>query len=329
MAVISISILESEEQIVSGIPKIITLTTNIPSSIFYTLDGSTPDLFSTIYTGPISMPTNLLSVTLKIFATNGVDSSPIISEEYFTNVLNNARLPRHSTDAQPNDSLDNLYPYGTNPIQPQNKFLNPGEAGINVNDPSLPSTPTGFDINQSPTGFTNQPFNFKNYDIIYPKGNSINEPLKVGQLPSKITVQKEKEIPETSDYNSKFFDPRAFVIYHDVSKEDQDKPPLINRQHFSTDITNPKVRTGNNYFIAGIDTPPPTGSFVRSHYNPRDNTMTYYYFDQLSNKWIISKTPYQPKDPDAGALYQVKFSRNHKGAGMVFQWVPFQRRVLF
>lgn len=329
MAVISISITESPTQIVAGIPKTITLAASIASSIFYTLDGSDPNLFSEIYTGPISMPTEFLSVTLKVFASNGVDNSPIISETYFTNEVNgNARLARHGTDARANARIKDLYPYGTNPIEPTTQFTNPGDVGINVNDPSLPSAPTGYDGTGQPTGYTNKPYNFQNYDIIYPEGNSINEPLVVGQLPSKITTRPRPDIPESTDYSSKYFDPKAFVIYQDASTEDPSKPPLINRMHFTGEL-HEKVRTGNNFFVSGLDAPPTTGSFVRSSYNARENTMTYYYYDQIANKWIISKQPYQPKDPDAGALYQVKFARGGQTAGVVFSWIPFARRVLF
>lgn len=328
MAVISISVLESSTQIVAGIPKTITLSTNIPATIFYTLDGTTPDLFSTIYVGPITMPTEFLSVTLKIFASNGMDSSPIVTETYFTNELNNIRLARHSTDAPADSRLRDLYPYGTNPNQPNSHFLNPGDAGINVNDPALPRTPTGFGPDgYTPVGHTNLPYNFQNYDIKYPTGNSINLPLKVGQLPSKITTKPRPADPETTDFNSKFFNPRAFVMYQDASKDDPTKPPYINRAHFSLE-NHERVKTGNNFFVSGLDAPPTTGAFVRSHFNARDNTMTYYYYDQIANKWIISKQPYHQKDPDQGALYQVKFSRNG-GAGLVFQWIPFARRVLF
>ncbi len=328
MAVISITVSESSEQIVAGIPKSITVSASVSSSIFYTLDGSTPDLFSTIYTGAISMPTEFLSVTFKAFASNGTDTSPIITETYFTNMLNNARLARHSTDAAAQSVVPNSYPFGTTQIPPRVHFSNAGNSGVNVNDPALPSTPTGFDAEGNPTGETNLPYNFQNYDIIYPKGTAINEPLAVGQLPSRVTVTPRAEIPATTDYNSKFFDPRAFVMYHDVSQEDPTKPPHINRAHFSLE-NHSRVKTGNNFFVSGLDAPPTTGSFVRSHFNPRDNTMTYYYYDQIANKWIISKVPYQVRDPDAGALYQIKFSRKGAGAGIVFKWIPFSRRVLF
>ena len=53
MAVITITINESSDQILAGIPKYITLTTNIPATIFYTLDGTTPTTLSDMAVGQI------------------------------------------------------------------------------------------------------------------------------------------------------------------------------------------------------------------------------------------------------------------------------------
>src|SRR5271170_7586396 len=98
MAVICVTICQSKDQVVSGIPKTVAITTNMPSTIFYTLDDSTPTLFSTMYTGPIFLPYNKFLVTLKVLATNGVSSSPIVEERYQTNIVDsNARLPHAAT----------------------------------------------------------------------------------------------------------------------------------------------------------------------------------------------------------------------------------------
>jgi hypothetical protein len=74
----------------------------------------------------------------------------------------------------------------------------------------------------------------------------------------------------------------------------------------------------------------PHGSFLRAHFNARENTYTFYYRDSLTNRWIISKEPYVAKDPMAGALYNVVFPRrdNNNGIGKIFKWIPFSRRVL-
>lgn len=328
MVAISILITESSEQIVSGIPRSVSISTNISSTIFYTLDGTDPTLFSSIYTSALMLPTDQLVLILKVFATNGSDTSPIISETYETNILNNARLPHSATDAAADSTLKDLYPFGTNPIQPQSSFLNPGEAGININDPDLPTISSGFDGAGNPTGKTNLPYSFDNYNIVYPRSNAQGEtPIGVGNLPSKITVNHISDPPEESKSYDKLFDPRALVIFQDASKEDPSLPPHINRASFSLENSE-KARTGNNFFTSGLDSQPNTGTFLRSHYNPRDNTITYYYLDNISNKWIISKTPYQPKSPDAGNLYGMVLSKN-KGAGMVFGWYPFNRRYLY
>jgi hypothetical protein len=74
--------------------------------------------------------------------------------------------------------------------------------------------------------------------------------------------------------------------------------------------------------------PANSGSFVRSEYNPRDNTMTYYYFDSWSNRWIISKNPYTPTGGYDGNLSAIPLSKT-KGSRFVFEWRVFPRRVLF
>ena len=84
MSIISITITASPTQTIPGIPDTIALSTNEPSTIFFTLDGSVPNLSSPIYIVPIVMPQTLLTVVLSVFATNGVDNSAIITQTYST-----------------------------------------------------------------------------------------------------------------------------------------------------------------------------------------------------------------------------------------------------
>lgn len=329
MVVISISIIESVEQIISGIPKFVTIITNIPASIFYTLNGSIPTMFSTNYVGPIFLPTNQISVVLNIFATNGTDSSPIITEMYITDMVDNARLPHSATDVAAGTNIPNLFPFGTNPNQPMGNFLNPGDAGYNVFDQNLPSAPTGFDGFGNPDGYTNLPYNLENYSIIYSTTDAEGQTgLGIGNLPTSVVVEPAIAPPETTEQYSNVFDPRAFVIFQDLSKENPNDPPNINRQFFSLENSE-RIRDGNNFFNSGLDAPPVTGTFLKSYYNPRDNTITYYYIDTLANRWIISKTPYHPTGNYDGNLSGVLSAKGGPGAKYVYQWIPFQRRVLF
>lgn len=328
MAVISVIITESEEQVVAGIPRNVSISTNVSSSIFYTLDGSEPTLFSNMYVGVIRMPTNLLSVTLKVFATNGVDSSPVISDTYQTNMLNNARLPHSATDTQPGQVFPALYPFGTPPLQPNGVYLNPGDAGITVDNPTLPQIPSGYDADGYPTGFTNQPYNLENYSIRYSKNDSLGQMgPNIGNLPAQVIIQNAPPEPEETEQFSNIFDPRAYVIFQDFSLQNPDDPQHINRMFFT--LQNPeKARDGNAFYTAGLDSPPTNGTFLKSYYNPRDNTMTYYYIDTWTNKWIISKDPYYPTGNYDGNLSGVRDDRE-PGSKYVFQWLPFTRRVLF
>jgi len=329
MAVISVSVTASEEQIVSGIPRTVAISTNVPASIFYTLDGSTPTLFSSIYTDPIIMPADKLSVTLKILATDGVDTSSIVAETYVTNLAEatNARLPHSSTSAEAGTNLADLYPFGTNQIQPNATFQNPADAGITVNNPELASTPTAFDADGYPAAFTNDPFDTTNYSIKYSTTDSLGQTGPgVGNLPASVKIKPTVPAPEESNQNSNTFDPRAFVIFQDASTENPNDPPHINRMHFSLE-NNERARDGNHFYTAGLDAPPVSGTFLRSHYNPRTNEITYYYLDTWTNRWIISTAPYTSTNPTAN-LSNMALS-NKPGAGFVFEWIPFRRRVLF
>jgi len=331
MVVISITITSSEEQVVSGIPRTITISTNVSASIFYTLDGSTPTLFSSIYVSPIFLPTNKLSITLKVIATNGVDTSPIVTETFITNMVDgtNARLAHSSTDAEAGDNLPGLYPFGTNPSQPNAGFENPADAGITVDNPALPSTSTGFDGAGTPNAFTNASFDTTNYSIKYSTTDWQNKSGHgIGTLPAQVTLEVGSAPPETTDQNSNTFDPRAFVIFQDVASEDPNSPPNINRMHFSLEDPE-KTRDGNNFYTSGLDAPPASGSFLRSHYNPRTNSITYYYLDTWTNKWIISTAPYTPNGSWDGNLAGTKAMKGGEGSKYVFEWQNFPRRVLF
>ena len=287
MAVISITITNSNEEVLAGIPRTVTITTNVPSLIFYTLDGSHPTLFSTQYVDSIYLPTDQLTIILNVFATNGTISSPIITETYQTNMVDgNVRFSRNDTNAPPGYNLQQLYPYGDNGLQPQNKFGNPANVGVTVDNPALPEIPSGFDGQGNPNAFTNNPYDIVNYNIVYSTRNAEGESGPgIGTLPGQvITDPPQPSIgPEVTDQFSDTFDPRAFVIYQDTTKENPNDPPAINRMHFTLE-NNERARDGNAYFNTGLDAPPTSGSFVRSNYNARTNMMTYYYFDSWTNK---------------------------------------------
>jgi hypothetical protein len=326
MAVISISIVESAIQIVSGIPKTVALSANVPSTILYTLDGTIPNLFSTIYTGPIFLPIDSPVVNLQALATNGTDSSAILSEIYTTDITDGGlRLPHSSGNVPVGVNIPDLYPFGTNTNYPNGNYNNPADSGITVNDPTLPTISNGFDADGYPTNFTNLPYNSQNYEVTYTttdaEGRTGNG---IGTLPAATTFKPETPVPNQSQQFSNMFDPRALVIFQDFTKEDPNDPPTINRQFFSTEDPE-KSRDGSLLFDADGSGIPPSGTFIRSEYNPRTGMLTSYFRDSWSNKWVISTSPYTP---GPNAVTNLSTSSSAWG-GKVFEWVAFQRRSLF
>jgi hypothetical protein len=338
MSVISVSIVESLEQIISGIPVSVSLFTNISATIFYTLDGSVPTLFSAIYTSPISIPTNSPTIILSIFATNGVDSSPVVIETYQTNLLGqDARFPHSGTNAHTNSTQSTIdpAPFGSPPIQPNQQYLGPAEAGLTVYDPAKPAgPPTGYDSDGNPTGFTNnqeKALPTKRFPIIFSdSGEQGQEGYGIGTLPLS-TVIPPTAPPEQTNINSMTFDPRAFVIIQDLTQPvDPGLPPHINRMNFTLEKVE-ITREGNQYFNVGPDAPPVSGNFVRREFDATKNVMTYYYIDTTQNRWIISKVPYTPAADQYNYAGSIKsgWGANRPGSQFVYQWIPFKGNYLY
>ena len=323
MAVISLTLTESTAQIISGIPNTITLSASLPSTIFYTLDGSIPTTSSSVYLSPIKMPTNMAGVTLKIYATNGQDSSAIISKVYHSNIAG-ARVP-HASVANLDNSKGNQFPFGSSSPGSSFNYTSTALSGLTVDAPQLTQLPSGnFDGAGNVASFTN--VTTDNYQQIYSTTDSEGQIKRgVGNLPGTVTLTKAVADPEESSRSSRVFNPRAMVIFQDQSKDNPNDPPMINREFFA--LENPeKTKDGVLLFNHGLDAPTVTGSFLRSHVNPKDQTITYYFWDSSVNRWVISIQPYQLRDPNITNMSSMVFGR---GNTRVFSWRPFARRVLF
>ena len=329
MAVISIQITRSKDEIIAGIPKYVSIAANISSIIFYTLDGSTPTILSQQYVEPIKLPSSS-NVILKTFATNGVDSSTILEEIYQTSIVD-SRKPRSDTTQSIQTQLPaDPFPFGSNVGSLDVSYLPPGSTGgVIVNDPLKPSVSNGFDGFGNEAGFTNNVYDTNNYKITYSQSDRQNKPmLGVGNLPSKVTISdKPKNIPQETYYSQKLFNPKALVVYHDADKESLSDPSLIMSSSFTLPSVSSSTKApGQNFYVSALDSAAPTASLVRQFYNPKDHTYTYYYFDSKSLRWIISKTSYTPS-PESGYLHATVFSRNPADK-FVFKWYPNMRRYL-
>lgn len=328
MAVISISITESTQQIISGVPKNVSVTVSIPSTIFYTLDGTDPDLNSSVYIGPINLPTNNSSVTLKIYATNGIDSSAIISRVYAPSTLGSRKPHNTVIGLTPGIGTPDLFPYGDN--APINPIRYGKSGGITVDAPDVPNIPDGYDGTATGTRSNGTDKPLTAYEFVYSTANSRGETGNgIGTLPATAIIRiPENRIPqESSKTSDKFFNPKAMVIYQDSRNAPYDDVPQLNRSHFSLQNLE-RSRNGTLLMNTAFDSSSVTGSFLRQHFNPKDNTITYYYRDSDSGRWIISVEPFAPKNDNIGALYRITFSARENASPYVFKWIPFMSRRL-
>lgn len=329
MAVITITIVESPLEKLAGIPVSISVSTNIPSTVFYTLDGSDPTIASSVVTGPIVMP-GMGNVVLKLYATDGTSQSAIITQEYGTSFVGN-RQPHDTVTGIDTVCHKATFPFGPPMQSPGFNGIYGNTGGLIVDNPLKAQLPDGYDgtATKTPADYTNEIYPSA-YDVIFSETDAIgNRGKGIGTLPANVTqiIKYENDAPESSDANSALFNPKALVIFQDSRQAPYDDDvPQTNRPYFSLENYD-RVRDGSMYYTqGGIDS---AGSFLRSHYNPRDNTMNYYYYDNKACRWIMSKETYQPKSPNIGNYASMVFSSRGQGtAGFVFKWLPFRYRTL-
>jgi hypothetical protein len=330
MVVITVTITESSEQIVSGIPKTVSMATSIPASIFYTFDGTTPDASSSLYAGgDLEIPTHEPTATFKVFATNGVDSSSIITRTYYPDETDSIRRPFDSVTnaADVASDTNNNFPYSD---YGPNVPVEYGSVGLEtVDSPDVAGESAGYDGTATGTSSAETDQTYPdNYEVIYSDSDSVGERGHgIGTLPSQVTVRNEGNENSQTNMNESLFNPKAMVIYQDNTQEPYDNDILqTNRPFFS--LENPETDKDGALLSSAPQYMAPTGGFVTSRFNPTENVITYYYFDSQALRWIISKEPYVPSIDSSKALSRIIISSRSSGSNRVFKWYPFKRSRL-
>jgi hypothetical protein len=284
--VIILTTTESEEQIISGVPEFVEFSTNVPATIFYTLDGTTPDSESEMYVERLYLPTNINSLTLKAVAVSGSMSSDVFEADY-------------APDATDLNRTRNIGPEGINTLP----------AGDD------PVDSLGFDQDGQPAGETAIPFvdlelktsRRDKKGIKLPKESAIDF---INFLPREVVTPKSAITRITTpNNNNPNFDPAAGTIVVDGTTEEKLRSQVVqvvNRPHGSMDSVGDYDKHQPGRDLA-------TANLVRAQYNGKTGKMIFYYRDSRDNRWIKSIQKTTPTS--------LNLTPTYGGNRYVFQWV--------
>ena len=289
MSTIILSISESDSQLISGIPEYIEFDTNVPATVFYTLDGEDPDTDSIIASGSIYLPTTSASVTVKAIAIAGSKSSAIFEEVYSTDGSGLNR-PRHI-------GLEGItvIPYDSDIVDSMS-YDSSGDAAQ--------ETAIEFDDLDIKASMTDSK------GVKSKGGGSVSFIKKaIDQGPIPVPYDKRSS---TDDVN---FDPSAGVILIDGSTQenlDNQVVRVVNRAYNSMDTVSDFYSDNWRQEEQVI-----TGNLVRSIYNPNTGIMVSYYWESKECRWLVSK---QKIDPKRISLSPKPGGRGGSGK-FVYRWI--------
>jgi len=284
--VILLSIEESQSQIIGGFPEYVILASNVPSTIFYTLDGTEPNEDSEMFIDKINIPTTGLTTILKAVAISGAMSSAVLEETYFTD---------HSK---------------------LGKVRHIGKEGINI----LPAGSTIADnLSFNASGGLAQASSipFVDLDVVASTTNRFGEDIPVDTTIDFIRFPIEKPLepnpipPISSPNNNVNFNPKAAYIVIDGSTKaalDNQVVRIINRPHGTIDLLS-RINNQNmdEYQLT-------TSNFVRHMIDPRTGKVTFYYRDSRENRWIKSTQRVEGKGLNLAKAANMPNS-------LVFRWI--------
>lgn len=281
---IFLTIEESKEQSIDGFPTYVVLKTNIPSTIFYTLDGSDPTEESSIFIERIRMPTDGVGMILKAFAEHASVRTAVIEQPYFTN---------HSM---------------------LGRSRNTGEKGIRTlpfGEPTVDSL--AFGPNGELARETSIPF--IDLEVKASTRTKIGEGIPDGSTIDFINFAKRQPSFEpatiSSPNNNINFDPKAlYIIIDGFTDEDRNNQSvkIINRPHNTMELNpSPGQNKMEDYQLS-------TSGFVRYMINPITGKITFYYRDSRDNRWLKSTQKIEGKSLNLSNI-------ESRPSSFVFRWI--------
>ena len=284
---ITLTITESDNQFVSGIPEYVTLSTGSPATIFYTINGDSPSPDdSEIYVDYIFMPTDVSYVKLKILVILSSGASEDFEHEFYTSQSN----------------IDGRRMMGSEGIS----ILRVGSEVVD----SLSLNLDGYASQETSIDISDLDIKTSKYDSI-----GYENPDKTSRdfirFSEKDSSNNNDIFSSTSVNSNIFFNPKAGYIEIDGTTKgaiDSQEVRIVNR------ASGTMSTVGSAFNDHLLQTPPVTGNLVRSYYDKNRNIMISYYYESRECRWIVSKQSVNLKTIVAS-------SPSDPRSRFVFKWV--------
>lgn len=287
MTVVTLTFTGSAEEITSGIPKTMSIESNVPSTVYFTLDGTTPTIDSPIYIDTFDFPTNTTSVTLSAFGVDALDNAGPILTQVFAADTTRITVTR-------NVGLEGI-------------VVDRAGTGLNI--------VAGYDADGEVNSYLDIPeidlgivHSVQGYLGLAP-GTAVTITFPT---PSQTSYPWDDTfVPFSTPEIGQFFNPYARTIVID------------NRIHNDINIIPRPYGSLNNVYteFGGFRIRNPaddatyvSGGFVRRFYDARKNVMVSYYFDHNEGRYVKNIQEFPSGVPNI-------FPGNLGTSPFVFKWV--------
>lgn len=297
MPLVVLSFVEKGSELLSGIPEFVEITSNVASTIYYTLDGTLPTMFSEQYTDLVKMPTDSGSVSLSAVAYyldgyGDLVPSSVLTKTWSTDGSIGGRMGF--------EGIVYMYPGGLNiPFW----YDADGEAkvfiSISVEEFELLLRVSDRDANGSIRG-------------------EVSKTLGTETPPHLTGTNRDTPpAPFSNPAGNSNFDPRALYIEIDGRvPRDFDDVRLTNSPYMT--LRDPEGNFNGIDFISSSETNYISGSLLRAHYNRAKDIIVYYYYDSNANRWVKSIQNLPKLEP-------VRHTSSLSTNPVVFKWNNFGR----
>lgn len=253
MATITLTFTKSETEITYGIPETVTIESNVPATIYFTLDGTTPTDDSAIYVDGLSMPDNTMSIVLSAFAIDGNGDESAVFTELF---------------AADMSKLDRTHILGAE-----------GRAVDRYSDPT--NIVDGFDADGVAAKFIDD--ELIHLDPIY--SDETKPEVLVPAASDTPNPWDDNFEPHSTPEHAHLFNPYAKVIVIDGRVQNDIK--IVNRP-FGSLTTYYREQFGKKTRELAQNGQVVSGGHVRTFYNAKNNIMVSYYYDNNEERWVKS-----------------------------------------